>query len=183
MNEMSRIACDPHAEELDRIRLAFDAALATPGIAALDAVRFELRIASSGLEAARSYAAALAGTNATAADLADAAAACEAAEREAGAVRAKLNAAVAEVAPAVRSGIGEPVDALQRIALDLLAQLERALDPLSEVQANLRGHGLPLCPAVLTAAPALHHLREMRRLLSRANTAQRVLNSAEAITP
>lgn len=181
MNEMSRIRRDPYSAELESIRHGFGAALATDLVANVAARRFDLRIASSGLDAARSNLAAVAqqdGDTGTADAHRDASAACDAAALEVAETRARADAAVAEAAPHVRASLSAPLEAQQRIALDLLAQLERATDPMIELQAALNAHGLPLPPTLASVPALLERLREMRRILGRGSTAEHILNRA-----
>ena len=104
MNMTSQSPSDPHADEIDRIRDAFTAALAPVDDA----------------------------PNAT-----------------------------------IRAALAEPMEAQQQIVLDILAALERAMDPMVELQTGLNARGMPLPHSMASVAPTLLHLREIRRRIGR----------------
>jgi hypothetical protein len=176
MNMLSRDPASRHASDLERIRAAFAEALSADAMAEVDSARLALRIARSGAEAARSHLAAIGPDDAE-----EATAALATAEQDAAAAQARKRRAVAGAMRAIQPAIAQPIEEQRDIALALLAELESAMDPISELHAAMAGRGLPAPAGIVAAGSALHHLREMRRIIGRGATAQRLLNAAEEI--
>ena len=189
-NEMIGIAGDPFMAAIETIRHGLDAAFTPELVREVDASRFDLRIAQSGLQAAGAHLAGIERQSATSAALdlsdarRDAVAARDAAERDLTEAQARMTAAVSEAGPRVLAALAQPLEAQRQLVLALLAGIERACDPVLDLHAALSVRGLPVPQAVTAVPPALDRLREIRRGIDRGTTAQLLLSAAaEHTTP
>ncbi|MEO3475773.1 hypothetical protein AAFN86_28235 [Roseomonas sp. CAU 1739] len=173
-------AITPITSDLERIQAAFADALSPERMAVVDTARLSLRIARSGLDAARNTLAAISQGDHDPDVRDEATAAYSAAERDAAEAQNRANAARAAVAEILRPALARPIEDLRDLVLSLISQIEVAMDPMMELQSALVCRGLPVPQAVAAAGLALNPLREMRRLVGRGANAQRLINAAEA---